>query len=299
MKLNGKIKNGNIKIDMSNNYERISSFGKILNFLWITIATLLPYKLSHKLLVSSKKAEVIKKYSTQYQALEEMYKHKSKYFSINPTTQLDNIWLNQKNPKALRNRLKLFKKIIKIEIDRRENQGIITILSIGSGSARGIIEVINDFEKSNKYNSKLNIILIDRDPQAINYSNSLAKEFGILNSISYVTKDIVDAYDVVRKENPDIIEMVGILDYYKDDKAIQVLNQLHEMISENSVIITCNINKNLEEKFVSKIVKWRMVYRTPREFYNLLNETKFRSNIELIYEPLMVHGIVILKKDNA
>lgn len=284
--LNGKL----IEVDIDDSYELMSRLSKLINAIWITCATLLPYKFSHQLLVQSKKAETIKTYSTQYRALEEMYTYRRG--RINGWVSFfDFIWLNQRNPRALRNRLKLFEKILRNEIKNRHFKGEIRILSLGSGSARGVIETI-------AYNEKKSVraLLIDKDINAIEYSKELAKDFKVQDSIQYSLQSIQNSFATIRDFKPDIVEMVGILDYLNDERVIHILNELFSILDQSSTVIIANINRNLEESFISRTVKWRMIHRTPTDLYNLISKTKYENNFKIIYEPLMVHGVAILRK---
>jgi len=270
-----------IKIDTDSNidYEVISNFGKILNFLWIGTASIVPYRLSNFLLIKSKKGETIKNYSTKYQALEEMYMFNNQLLKLGKASLLDYIWLNQKNPKALRNRLKLFKKLLKIEIENA-NRDTVKILSLGSGSARGVIEVIKEYRDESR--KTLFAVLVDKDPYAIEYSRNLASTEKIEESIKYYLNKIDESIDITKKEDPQIIEMVGILDYLKDKKVINILNNIFDVLKSGSRLITCNINCNFEEKFNRKTVKWKMIHKKKEDFFELLQKTKFRDNIRII-----------------
>ncbi len=289
-KINGKP----VSMDVSQEYEKISFFLRAFNFFWMVVATIFPYKWGHKLLIQSKKAEVIKTFSTQYRALEEMYNFTGKQLKPDWVSLFDFIWLNQRNPRALRNRLRLFKKILMNEINQRsKSKKNISIVSLGSGSARGVVEVISEIDLS-----LINIqaSLVDRDINAINYSRELARKYGVGDNVNQHLLNIEDSYDLVSKKAPDIIEMVGIVDYFDDEKIVRVFNKLYGILNSGSTIITSNINKNFEEKFISKTVKWRMVHRSPVEFFDILHETNFADDFEIIYEPLMIHGLGILRK---
>lgn len=282
-----------IEVDIDESYERMSWLSRIFNVIWIVVATLLPYNLSHKLLVQSKKAEIIKLHSTRYRALEEMYTFqggltggRERFF--------DSIWLTQRNPRALRNRLKLFKKILEKQItDRAATEAGVRVLSLGSGSARGVVESIAKMKTSN---IPVKALLVDKDIDAIEYSKQLSKRFDVHDSINQFHGCIEQSYHEIREFNPNIIEMVGILDYFKDERVKRVLDNLFDMMEVGSTLITANINKNLEERFIARTVKWKMVHRHPREFYRVLAQTKFKGNFDIIYEPLMVHGVAVLTK---
>lgn len=278
------------RIDKDYRYENLSFFGQIFNNFWIGIATLLPLRLSALLLVQSKKAEIVRAYPTQYKALEEMYTFNKEKFKLHWSNIFDRIWLNQKNPKALRNRLILFKKVLDIESKKCSNTKI-KILSLGSGSARGVVEFISEYQSRS-----ITALLIDRDPNAITYSRTLAKENNICDRVEQIQMDIENAFDIIREYSPDIVEMVGILDYFKDERVVRVVNKLYDSLKKEAIVVTANINTNHEEKFIARTLNWEMIHRSPEEFYRVLNNTKYSGNIEVIYEPLMVHGIALLRR---
>ena len=120
----------------------------------------------------SKMSRNIKRLRASYQALEMMYTYKWK------TTEGRNILdrvithLNQRffilNCRAVRNRLRLVKKELKraiLSLRKKE----ITIISLGAGSARAIIEVLAAL-KAFHYPLRFTVILVDISKNALRYS---------------------------------------------------------------------------------------------------------------------------------
>ncbi|MFA5318880.1 MAG: hypothetical protein WC387_00765, partial [Candidatus Paceibacterota bacterium] len=59
--------------------------------------------------------------------------------------------------------------------------------------------------------------------------------------------------------------------------------------------LTCNIAPNFEQHFLKWVINWPMIYRSPRELADVIEQACF-DDFRLIYEPLMIHGIVVAHK---
>ena len=138
---------------------------------------------------------------------------------------------------------------------------------------------------------------MDLDPTAIEHSINLAKEFNVLGQINFVNKSAHEIEDAVGNFNPNIIEMVGFLEYRPKEKAIKLINKIYNILEPGGVFLTSNLRNNIERPFLYYAIDWLMVYRSPEEFAEILKEGGFaQENFELIYEPLKIHGIAVCKK---
>jgi hypothetical protein len=93
-----------------------------------------------------------------------------------------------------------------------------------------------------------------------------------------------------------VVEMMGFLDYIKEDDAVSLLSKIREALEPNGFLITCNISPNIEQYFLTCFINWPMVYRSPKEFSEIANKAGFKK-YRLIYEPLKVHGLLVTQKD--
>lgn len=286
--------------DRANGYEFSSPIRRFVNFFITHILNALPAGFQTYIKKSHKSAEEVIEHATTHRALEVLYNHgrnnKSKGFiqKISHT-----IWFGiLNNSIAIRNRLKLTKKEIAAAIYDLDQNGIypsINILSIASGSARAIIEVLRKFNSPQK---PITAKFLDKNPAAIKYSQELAGDLTQKYNLSWITDTAGNFYKHYRDgKNPDIIEMVGLLDYFDETKSITMLAFIYEYLNEGGFLITANIIHNREQRFISKVVGWPMVYRSPENLIDSALAAGFKpQNIKVVCEPLKIHAVLVAKK---
>lgn len=257
---------------------------------------LLPKKFSSWLYTKScKDAYRIKDYATTHKAIEIIYSYEG--FRINGNGVFDGmttyLWQNGLlNTKALRNRLKLVKKILSKTIVGYNGRGRIRVLSLASGSARGVIEVLSELNGVD-----VEARFVDMSRNALNYSKELADRKKVLEKITLVRSDIRKFDKFCNDWSPDIVEAVGLFDYLDDDEALDLIRKIHDSMGSGGTMIIANINDNPERRFVSEVVGWKMVYRTPQELGELLIKGGFEGrNCRIICEPICIHSIAVATK---
>jgi len=235
----------------------------------------------------------IKAAAATYRALEMIYTYSWK------STQGEKFWdrlfthilLNFTNAKAVRNRLLFVKQEIKEAISSFEKDEV-HIMSLGSGSARAIIEALSEAPNSDK---RYTATLVDRNSDALAYSQRLAEEKGVLEKIA-VEKGLLEEF--VRNGHnhpPDIIEMVGIMDYLSEATVVKIIRETRRLLSPGGIFITCNISDNSERTFLERVLGWKMIYRRPEDLCRILTKAGFEQP-KIITEPLGIHIIAIGKK---
>ena len=109
--------------------------------------------------------------------------------------------------------------------------------------------------------------------------------------------DTASNFPVHMAESPDIVEMVGLLDYFRYRKARKIFSLIFENLPEGGKFITANIVDNEERRFITNLVGWKMIYRDPHELAHLALRSGFqREKIMVIREPLNIHTILIAEK---
>ncbi len=284
----------NIKIIIDNDskdYEANSFLKKTINLFLIPILNRLPRRL---FVNSGKRAETVHKHATTHKALEVIYSFDNKLHFDKGI--LDGFfayfWLKTNNAKALRNRLRLVKKELENAINSL-NKKDIRILNLASGSNRAVIEVAG----RHKNNFDFEVFAVDKNETAIEDAQKLALSFDIahlLRGHKNTISEFLDRNDI----KFDIIEMVGFLDYLEDKKVIQLFNKIHSVLIDKGFFITGNIKDNPERKFVTEVVGWpRLIFRSESDLIKLLMASSFKSEeINIIYEPQNIHGVVVCKK---
>ncbi len=274
-----------------NTYERQSFWQFLFSFLLIPLVSI-PFVGNVLFVKLSKYGRNIKRFAAKYKALELIYTYSRQ--SAKKRSIFDRIFthflLNFKNAKAVRNRLRLVEQELELILSSFDKQEV-HLMSLGSGSARAIIETLQRVNGNGKYNTTF----VDRSKSALRYSQALAQENGVASSITWVQGMLEEFVKNGRSHPPDVVEMVGIMDYFDDATAKAVIGEIYKLLNPGGILITCNIRKNSEEKFLTKVLEWPMVYREPNDLAEIMELSGFRD-YKIIYEPLGIHGLVIAKK---
>lgn len=278
-----------------NEYEKHSWFINIVRIPIVITFNLLPsrfWRWIFRKVNRERDISIIYRWVKTYRALETMYTFPFRKKG-RKTTISDNFWeLWWSNPRAVRNRLKLVKTLLRQSIEEvYKRKSIIQLISLGSGSARAVFEVmaINYYPVEAK--------LIDVNKSAIKYSQKLAATYNLNHErIKYYCGDIDNIEQYCGNGfQADIVEMVGLLDYLSSEDAIKIFKKIYKVLAPEGWFIVSNITKNIEKPFVTKGMNWPMVYRTKKELSSILSETGFAYH-KIFCEPLKIHLIVLAKK---
>lgn len=202
-------------------------------------------------------------------------------------------WIGKfENRQAVTNRLKIAIDLLSDALAGFASEPEIRLLSIASGSAQAVVEAMKRHPDLN-----VKVLLIDFDESALNEARKLVHDSGLDDRFSYR----VDTTRAIEKASiefrPHMIEMIGFLDYRPRLKAVSLISRIREQLPPGGVFMTCNIHPNREKIFLDWVLLWPMIYRTDKEFADVVVEGGFApENVRLIYEPFKIHGIAVCKK---
>lgn len=279
--------------DKTIGYETNGIGRKILNSFLVPTLNILPSRARWIIKKTHRSADEVITNATTHQAIETLYRkgdHSQSSGLIKKLFQM--LWFQTDNAKAVRNRLRLVKKNLKQELIKRAGSEPTKLLSIASGSARAIVEATLEIDQEIPDNS-LSVTFVDKNPKANEYSKQLAKDANVRN-LQWYTGTISDFF----KSQPptptyDIVEMVGLMDYFEDAKVIEVCKQIRVNLVHDGVLIIANISDNKERRFVTDVIGWKMIYRSTDEFVALLLLAGFeRHKMKIQYEPVKIHYVV-------
>jgi hypothetical protein len=233
---------------------------------------------------------IVKEGNASWRALDEIYNYQfGKDRSIFGL--LSDCWEKMINCKALRNRLKLIKREVKRAIMRFSDSGEVRLVSLAAGSAQGIIEIMAELKKEG---IKVRALLVDIDPSALAYAKELATRYGVNEQIETILDSVLRARKRVESFKPQVVEMLGYLDYCSKNIAIKLIKGFGEAMSEG-IFLTCNIQNNFERRFLKYVVNWDMIYRAPADLIEIIEQTGF-VNYQIVYEPMKIHGLIVAQK---
>lgn len=232
----------------------------------------------------------VKKYAASWKAMEIIYNHKfPKKVYLGGV--LDDFYWHGLNCQALRNRYKLVKEELRKMILAQKNTEV-RLASLACGSAQNVIETIAEFKKKNV---NIKALLIDIDADALKVAESYAQKLGVSEQIETSAGDLLSKIETLNAFKPQIIEMLGYLDYQSQSECIKFVKKLYNALDDNGQLITCNINRNIEQYFIKWVINWPMVYRNAHSLADIAQKSGFKS-YEIVYEPLKIHAILLASK---
>ena len=237
----------------------------------------------------------VKENATTWKALDIIYNYqpgKDKSLS----GRITDFWNGLRNIKAVRNRLRLAKKLLIENIQEfPKNEKQIRLVSIASGAAQEVIEIMKESKQKGIF---IQAIFLDRDSTAIAHSKNLARQAGVLNQITFANTSTKELKRVAAKFKPHIVEVIGLLEYRPDDHAIDLLKRIYDILAPRGIVITSNISPNPEKFFSYWVGNWPMIYRTEEQLSKIIIKAGFNPrSCKIIQEPLKTHNVVICEKN--
>jgi hypothetical protein len=232
----------------------------------------------------------VKEYAASWRAMEIIYNHNfPKKMTIGGL--LDEFYWHGLNCQALRNRYKSVKHELRKAISKFDGQEI-KLVSLACGSAQAVIEVVAEYKAKNVI---IKAVLMDIDQDGLDVANKRATEYGVADQVETRKINLSSEEDVFKGLKPQIIEMLGFLDYVNQEKAINFVKKIYEALDEKGVLITCNINNNVEQHFIKWVINWPMVYRKKEDLLDIAKKSGF-NDYQIVYEPLKIHGLLVANK---
>jgi len=237
----------------------------------------------------------IKEGSASWRALDIIYNFQFGRQNGNGS-KIDDYWLGMTNAQAVRNRLRLVKReLVKAIREFAQKKEEVRLLSIASGSAQAIIEAIIEVKKEM---IEVNAVFLDLDPTAIDYSRKLAKKYGLEDKINFVRGSTINLDKAIDGFRPNIVEMIGFLDYRPHPKAVHLVRKIHNFLLPGGKLLTANICPNFDQYFMKWVINWPMIYRKPEELGRIVTEGGFDpESCKIVCEPLKLHALAICQKN--
>jgi acyl carrier protein len=270
----------------------------IIGVVLLIFQGILPLRMAQRLLGASSLGgmEVLNNV-TRYPALEVMYSYKGGLPPGNGLVLrlLEYIWQHLRNARALRNRLRMVKRELRRSISAAlERKDKINCLSVGAGSARAWLEVLAEMPEHES--ARVTLTLLDRDPRALEFGAKRARDSGVKATLQFQEGRAEDMASRYPRGTFDVVEIVGVLDYLRQEEALGLCRLAWHVTAPLGEYITANIRNNPEVTFVKRVIGWPMIYRDPPELAQLADVMPDRINARLMYEPMLIHGVLIGRK---
>ncbi|MCL4303493.1 MAG: class I SAM-dependent methyltransferase [Anaerolineae bacterium] len=238
---------------------------------------------------------IIQREAATWRSLEPLYHwHEWRWRLPSTISPLVTLFLESASSRGVRNRKAIVREI-EVACVNALNFASVKLLSIGGGAAPAIREMMSTAESGG------HVIILDQDEIPEMNPDWLAD---LPHPWEYEVR-CGDARELVRILNgqwrPNIVEMVGVVDYIPDKKLRGLFRHIHQVLLPGGWLITANLDPDMMERFwIHQMVGWPDVaYRNQDELRWLLTEASFDvDNAVFIQEPCQVFNIVAVPKCN-
>lgn len=147
----------------------------------------------------------------------------------------------------------------------------VTAASLGSGSACQFLAgaAANGFGEG-----KIALLLVDRDPRALCAAKQNANSVGLEGAVQTRESSIGHFLDTASEL--DLVEMVGLADYFRDDQLQRYLCMIASALTTEGFFLGANISSREEMYYAHGAACWpAMHYRTTQELISRLKDAGF------------------------
>ncbi len=190
----------------------------------------------------------------------------------------DHLWQSSFNTRSVRSRGRFVQTAVASLLGRLAAQRAcsgareqITAASLGSGSACQFLAgaAANGFGEG-----EIALFLVDRDPRALCEANQNAQAAGLEGAVQTREASIGAFLDTT--SNLDLVEMVGLADYFQDEQLQKYLCRIASALTTEGFFLGANISSREEMYYAHGAACWpAMQYRTTQELISRLKQAGF------------------------
>ena len=199
---------------------------------------------------------------------------------------------------AARNRIRYIQE--KISMTQKANPGkTIKVLSVASGPAREVMNLVLDSEKLGIDLSTVEIHLLDQDKNSLAHAEETITK-AIKQTYSKITVKYINSSvgsilkREFKEEGYDLIYSAGLFDYLNDSTSRKCAQELYLKLSPGGNLVIGNFREGPNRFTMDIIMDWVLIYRTEDELKEMFKEISPAMHIEA--EPLTINLFAVFKK---
>jgi hypothetical protein len=214
-------------------------------------------------------------------AIQQVYENKAR-------SEIDRLIYGSETAKALRQRRVLVTNLLMKELVDRK--GPKHIINIGSGNSQ---EVVDAFTILGNYGD--HATNIDSYPPVLEGGRMIAGDAGLSDQFTFIEGNAFEMQGFLGNGlvPADIVQMIGLTDYFKGKPLTRLLNGFKSAIKEGGTGITANITHHDMQAYM-EMFGWRLNPRNEEEFGEILSENGFE--VEITREPYDVFMVAKVKR---
>jgi SAM-dependent methyltransferase len=186
---------------------------------------------------------------------------------------LDRCLLDEAAAQAVRNRRGLMASMIRRVLD--ESEGPVRVASLACGPAEELFDVFLDLPDK----KRLRATLVDFDLQALAYVSDRSQRLGLRGQIDLRDDNLI--YVALGRRQPemkpqDLVYSVGLIDYFSDYLATQLLDVVHDLLRPGGRVVVGNFHpRNSTRALMDHVLDWKLNHRTEDDLNRLFQSSKF------------------------
>ena len=192
------------------------------------------------------------------------------------------------NVGGIRNRTRMVTNNVRdvAELQLKDSNQDVRILSVASGSARAVLNAMIDLSNQG-FRDRVFARLVDISPRALQDSLKLAERLGLKDRVECKRYDFSQVGEYAEDFNPTISEGAGIFDYFPDDEVTTVLFSLRKYMVNNGVVIFSSVMPHYETLFATLSVGWPFMYeRTENNMRQITDSAGFPEHKSVCHVDL-------------
>lgn len=166
----------------------------------------------------------------------------------------------------------------------------ISIVGVGAGPGLHVQDAI---VRAGLKPAQVHAYLIDRDSDAFDYGRQCARARGLADSIHFVQGDARAIRRVLPSVSPQVVKIVGLLEYLTDAQASELLTTMFDVMTPGGRLLTHGmVDRFHTARFMARTFGLRHIYRTGEQVAQLLQSVGFQE-IEVCDEPMKVFSVLL------
>lgn len=195
-------------------------------------------------------------------------------------------------PMGLRNRKRLVVRKMVDLIQHHLDQGVeeVNVVAVGAGTGANTIEAL-----ATHPNKNVIAHLFDIADEAFQEGEALKIKHAVTERVHFIKADMRSMPDYI-KSSPNILELVGILEYFTDEEVLKFLRDASGYLNpESSVVVNSIEDAHGMRGFLKRAFNFELIYRSPERMMKLLGAAGY-GDFDIVAEPLKIYSIITAHK---
>jgi hypothetical protein len=195
-------------------------------------------------------------------------------------------------PMGLRNRKRLVVRKVVSLIQHYLDQGVkdVNVVAVGAGTGANTIEALSAHPNKNVVAH-----LFDIADEAFEEGEELKRRHEVVDRVHFVKADMRSMPEYIQS-TPQILELVGILEYFTDAEVLSFLSDAAKNLDKQSSVVVNSIeDAHGMKSFLKRAFNFQLIYRSPEKMMELLDKAGYHD-FDVEREPLKIYSVITAHK---